>query len=367
MREACKIEAEELAKASESSASQRLMLTKLQEANTLAKRGDLSMERAREIVAQMVAASTGKEMRFYTVREWAAEWLAGKQGSTAASSISSYKRFVNGFISFAGAAADKPLDSLDESMIRGFRDSLREQKRLARTCNQAVKILRIWLRAAVAQGFLPRSPAAGVPLLLETDSIERVPFDSAELASILKVTVGAWKGAVMLGIYGGMRLRDAANLRWSAIDGEGGTIRFRPFKTARKKTEIILPLHPALKAYLKTRPLSLDPSGFVFPELAGRVTGGKAGLSYEFIAIMEKAGVKRERARIEADGTRVVDGRRSFHSLRHSFASMLAKGGVSEGLRMELAGHKTPDMARHYTHHELETLRAAVGTLPNFK
>ncbi|MGL5018980.1 MAG: tyrosine-type recombinase/integrase [Luteolibacter sp.] len=63
----------------------------------------------------------------------------------------------------------------------------------------------------------------------------------------------------------------------------------------------------------------------------------------------------------------MVEGRRTFHSLRHTFASMLAKGGVSEGLRMELAGHKTPDMARHYTHHELETLRAAVGTLPSFK
>ena len=50
-----------------------------------------------------------------------------------------------------------------------------------------------------------------------------------------------------------------------------------------------------------------------------------------------------------------------------AIAELLAKGGVSEGLRMELAGHKTPDMARHYTHHELETLRAAVGTLPSFK
>jgi len=366
MQEACKIEAEERARVAETSEQQRQMLAKLQEANALAKRGGLSIEKAREIVAQMVATSSGKEMRFHTVREWAAEWLAGKQGSTAASSISSYKRFINGFVAYVGPSADMSLDSLDESSVRGFRDSLREQKRLARTCNQAVKIIRIWLRAAVTQGFISRNPAASVPLLLETDSTERIPFNPSELASILKATKGAWKGAFLLGIYGGMRLRDAANLRWNAIDYKEGIIRFKPLKTARKKTEVLLPLHPALKKYLKTRPIPLDPTGFVFPELAGRPTGGKAGLSYEFIAIMEQAGVKRDRVKIEADGTRVVDGRHSFHSLRHSFTSMLAKGGVSEGLRMELAGHKTRDMARHYTHHELETLRAAVGTLPIF-
>ena len=366
MRRACEIEAEELAKVAETSTTQRKMVEKLHEAGALAKRGDLSIERAREIVAQLVAASSGKEMRFYTVREWGAEWLAGKQGTAAVSSIVSYTRWVTGFVEFIGQAADGPIDHLDESMIRGFRDSLREQKRRGKTCNHAVKILRMWLSAAVAQRLLTRSPAAGVPLLLESDSVERSPFETAELTAILKAANDTWKGVVLLGIYGGMRLRDATNLRWSAIDLKGGTLRFRPIKTARKKVDVILPLHPVLYDYLKKRPLPIDPTGFVFPELAGRVTGGLLGLSYEFTSIMEKAGVKRNRSRVEADGTRVVEGTLSFHSLRHNFATMLAEGGVSEALRMELAGHKTADMARRYTHNEIETLRTAVGTLPVF-
>lgn len=366
MRRACEIEAEELAKLEDSSSNQNKMVEKLQEASALAKRGDLSVDRARELISQMVAASTGKELRFHTVREWGNEWLAGKRGSTAKSSLSTYKRCMTGFLSFIGSLADGSLEQLDESHFRGYRDDLRAKKRTARTCNQALKILRGWMKTAVIQGHLVRNPAAPVPMLLETDSIERVPFEPKELAKLLAACEGSWRGVVMLGIYGGMRLRDATNLRWSSVDLKGRVIRFRPLKTARKKKEVTLPIHPSLLVCLKSLPLPIHPSNFLFADLAGKSTGGKSGLSFAFNAILSKAKIERDRIRVEADGSRVVEGRRTFHSLRHTFASMLAKGGVSEGLRMELAGHKTPDMARHYTHHELETLRTAVGTLPEF-
>jgi integrase len=367
MREACKIEARELAKAKESSAPQRTVLDQVKEAATLAKRGDLSLDRAREIMGRIVAAATGKEMRFYTVREWGNEWLAGKSGSAAKSSLAVYAGFMRGFLSFIGPLADGPIEHLNESSFREYRDDLRNRKRTGKTCNQALKILRGWMRAAVNQGHLARNPAASVPMLLETDSIERAPFEGEELERMLTTATGSWQGVVMLGMYGGMRLRDATNLRWSSVDMDGAVIRFRPLKTARRKSEIVLPIHPSLEVYLKTLPLPLHPSNFLFSDLAGRSTGGPSGLSFEFNAILAKAKIERDRVRVESDGKRVVVGRLTFHSLRHTFASMLAKGGVSEGLRMELAGHKTLEMARHYTHHELETLRKAVGTLPDFR
>ena len=54
----------------------------------------------------------------------------------------------------------------------------------------------------------------------------------------------------------------------------------------------------------------------------------------------------------------------SFHALRHSFTSALANAGVAPELRMKLTGHKSESVHAGYTHHELETLRAAVGKLP---
>jgi integrase len=55
----------------------------------------------------------------------------------------------------------------------------------------------------------------------------------------------------------------------------------------------------------------------------------------------------------------------SFHSLRHSFSSILANAGVSEERRMALTGHKSRDMHQHYSHHELEQLQKAVALLPS--
>ncbi len=50
--------------------------------------------------------------------------------------------------------------------------------------------------------------------------------------------------------------------------------------------------------------------------------------------------------------------------LCHSFTSALANAGVGPELRMKLTGHKSEAVHAGYTHHELETLRTAVGKLP---
>jgi integrase len=59
--------------------------------------------------------------------------------------------------------------------------------------------------------------------------------------------------------------------------------------------------------------------------------------------------------------------RKSFHSLRHSFASHLALAGVSADLRMRLTGHKSAQTHLRYTHVELEPLRAAIAKLPTVR
>ena len=83
-----------------------------------------------------------------------------------------------------------------------------------------------------------------------------------------------------------------------------------------------------------------------------------------FKRIMDRAGIAagilRER---KGDAGRSVSAL-SFHSLRHSFNSALANSGVSQELRMKLTGHSSAGMNTVYSHHELQTIRAAVQTLP---
>jgi integrase len=75
------------------------------------------------------------------------------------------------------------------------------------------------------------------------------------------------------------------------------------------------------------------------------------------------------RADIEGKITRhTAEGRAnnslSFHSLRHSFNSAMANAGVSQEIRQKLTGHVSAEVNAHYTHHELEPLRAAISVLP---
>ena len=46
------------------------------------------------------------------------------------------------------------------------------------------------------------------------------------------------------------------------------------------------------------------------------------------------------------------------------FISQLANAGVASEIRQKLAGHASSAVHGIYTHHEIETLRAAVEKLP---
>jgi integrase len=95
--------------------------------------------------------------------------------------------------------------------------------------------------------------------------------------------------------------------------------------------------------------------GAFFPSLANTKTGT---LSTIFTRIMRTAGIPRDI--VEAGD---VVKRRSFHSLRHSFASWLAEADVHADIRQKLTGHKSAGIHQRYTHHD-EALDRAVGQLP---
>ena len=54
----------------------------------------------------------------------------------------------------------------------------------------------------------------------------------------------------------------------------------------------------------------------------------------------------------------------SFHSLRHSFNSILANEDIAGEVRRKLTGHSSDEMNQNYTHLELEKLREAVDVMP---
>src|ERR1700756_4805887 len=81
-------------------------------------------------------------------------------------------------------------------------------------------------------------------------------------------------GAILCGYYTGLRLRNIADLEWSAVDLNAGIITVMTRKTRKKVT---VPIHPQFARWLEkqTRGIGKAP---VFPTLAGKAGGGKSGL-----------------------------------------------------------------------------------------
>jgi len=78
-----------------------------------------------------------------------------------------------------------------------------------------------------------------------------------------------------------------------------------------------------------------------------------------------------ERARVSGEVARERKGHAgrtvntlSFHSLRHTLTSIMANAGVPVEVRQKFTGHASAEMNARYTHHEIETLRLAIGTIP---
>jgi integrase len=325
----------------------------------------LTESHCRKVIAQMYERTTGEPLHFHTAREWLSEWIESKKNETEERAFLKYKQIVNEFLAHIGKKADHLLREITQADIRSWRDALKRKGLAAPTVNHAIKILRMPFNAAHDAGHIEINPTKNAvrPLRDEARNGEKDVFTPEQIAELIKAAPSEdWKGAILCGYYTGLRLRDVADLEWSAVDLDKRTITVTTRKTLRTVT---VPIHPQFRAWLEkqTRGIGKAP---VFPTLAGKSGGGKSGLSMAFKRIMERAKIKGRLLR-EATGEGRSPSSLSFHSLRHSFNSAMANAGVSSEVRQKLTGHASAQMNAQYTHHEIEELRAAVAVIPRLE
>jgi integrase len=280
-----------------------------------------------------------------------------------------------------GPRAQVNIAAITSKDIADFRD-YRQSKGLApSTVNLDITILSAAFNSALRQGHITTNPCLAIEPVKEkakrkdTFTPEQVTalltaLDTMEFAAhrggaLDKESVQAlrrdWRGVLLTAFYVGARLGDCANLRWRNVDliSEIKTVRFEVGKTGR---EIVSVVHPVLQDWLLTLPTPASDDDYIFPTLAGRKI---SPLSKAFQKVMAHARIEQRVIRKKSgEGSGRSVHALSFHSLRHSFTSLLANAGVSQELRMTLTGHTQADTHRKYTHHELQALQAAVSMLP---
>jgi integrase len=331
-----------------------------------ARHGTLSVDAAREIIAQGVADifkhGNAESMPSTSIKSWLDMWLDRKEKENASTTYARYKIIIERFTEFIDAKCERDLATLQASDITKFLDH-EANERATSTANLSVKVLRICLGEAVRQGLLTVNPAVRVNMLKESEESKRRPFTMAEIKRILKAANEEWRGLILFGLYLGQRLGDLAGLTWRAVNLESNEIAFKTKKTGRR---IVLPLVQPLVDYLSALPSSDNPNAPIFPKAK---TKGTASLSNQFREILVDAGLVEARDYRTANPKGLSGARESseisFHSLRHSAVTMLKASGLSDVFAREIVGHDSEAVSRHYTHLSTDDLRNAMKRLPD--
>lgn len=120
---------------------------------------------------------------------------------------------------------------------------------------------------------------------------------------------------MMLGFFAGLRINEIVNARWSWFSADLDTLTVlnegAEFRTKTGKQRMV-PVHPRLQAYLKT--LERTESFIVAPNVKQGKTWNRWYPRKSFAAAAKEAGCDHA----------------TFHTMRHTFGSLLAIAGVAE-------------------------------------
>lgn len=332
----------------------------------LGRGGHLNEAQARKVLNDILESTGQAPMSGASTEEFLNRWLQSKETTKAAGTAQRYKNTVELFLNQIGHRAKHPLASITPRDIEVLRDGEIKSGKSAKTANMAVKTLRIAFNVARRQALILNSPVDAVDLLAE-NSAERDTFTREQITALLSAADTEWRGMVLLGACGGLRIGDAARLTWANIDFQRKLIRFAPQKArSSKRRELETPLLPDVEKYLLALPVKSHPATApLFPALSRKKGTGANGLSNTFGRLIATAGIENAPASVKATGKGRTVYRLGFHSLRHTFISAMANSGVSKELRMKIVGH-TSNAHDRYTHIDAETLQTALQGISSF-
>lgn len=160
------------------------------------------------------------------------------------------------------------------------------------------------------------------------------------------------KNIFLIAFYTGMRLSEIVNMKWSWIDlsKEQITVRCSEDFITKGKRERIIPLNTITKAVLRSilpKIIEINKDDYVFTRIK------EIKLNDDFVSKKFKTAVRAAK----------LDERIHFHTLRHSFASLLVQKGVSLYVIKELLGHEALITTQIYSHLQHQNLREAMNRL----
>lgn len=313
----------------------------------------------RRTMNDILERHTGDSLNRETVKDFLTTWIGGKPNEHTRER---YQVVMDSFLASLGSKANALISLVTYHDAINYLNKRISSKIATKTLSVDAKILSSAFNLAKRLQIIQENPFEKALALkpIKVSSSKKEEFNKDEIQALLTIANPEWRGVILFGMYSGARLTDCTTMRWENVDLEKRQIYYYSTKNTK---DLILPMHTTLFDYLTALGSQNDKDSLITPILAGRSTSGKSGLSGTFTRLMETAGI--DPLQVEGKGKRKFS-QKSFHSLRHTFNSILANSGVSQENRMKLIGHASKHINDQYTHVQIQTLRQEIEKLPSF-
>jgi integrase len=225
------------------------------------------------------------------------------------------------------------LCNLNRAQIEGLLSDLRRKGHTGSTLRGVRATISTVLRSAVERGYLDQNPAHGIRLRGTRGTAERRYYGPVEIQKLLPALSEPCRTVVTLAVLTGLRIGEILALRWKRVDMLRGTIEVAEtfsdgeFGTPKtRSSRRVIPISDALRETLEahrlrsTRKHSED---LVFATSIGTPLSSKNLYNRELAPACDRT-----------DQPRV-----SWHSFRHTHATLLAEVGESMKTAQALLGH----------------------------
>jgi integrase len=282
------------------------------------------------------------ENRGKSLREAIKEYLDHVQTNFSPKTYGVYKVVFKHFEEFLG---DIPVESITPKHLDLYKIE-RARKVKPASVNIEIRGCRAFFNCLKRWEIVQKNPCDGVSQLKITDGIPAY-LTLEQLESLMSNLHDQWlKNIIGFAAMTGVRLGELLNIRWEDINLENKTVIIRSSEAYRVKggKMRVIPLNHSA---ITTLERMTQHEGLVF---TGR-RGGRANPNYVSSTF---------RRFIRGQG---MDKKLHFHSLRHGFASLLVKNGVSLYQVQKLLGHSSSRITEIYAHLQNSELHSVVDQI----
>ncbi len=286
------------------------------------------------------------ESRAVTSRQWfedyATAWLDSFTGRTArgiaSTSLSDYKRSMETYaIPFFRRYK---LGEIEPPDIKRFAKSLSDGGLRASSVRKNLVPLKAMMACAVEDGTLKHNPTVGVRIAASQDEHDEEPkvkaMSRGELRLVLAALPKQWRPFFEVLAGSGVRISEALGLTWGDVDlgvAPHVRVRWQWYRGKRKRLKSAysrrtVPLPPRVAKILRERRAKVYAGSDEAPVFATR-TG-------------KPLAARNVRRVLDAATDDLGLGWVSFHTFRHTYASILFDGGKNAKQVQTLLGHHDP-------------------------